>query len=137
MSNEKLRIDKYLWNIRVFKTRSLATAACDEGKVKMNGSPVKPAKPVSIGDKYDIRTPARKWTIEVAGLVHNRVGYEDSLKYYVDVTSEEDKQYNQYAGASFYTGKRLSKTGRPSKKQRRDLNDLLGPGDADQDETDV
>jgi ribosome-associated heat shock protein Hsp15 len=135
MSNEKLRIDKYLWNIRVFKTRSLATAACDDGKVKMNGDPVKPARSVSIGDKYDIRTPARKWTIEVTGLLHNRVSYEESLKYYVDITSEEDKQYNQYAGASFYTGKRLSKTGRPSKKQRRDLSDLLGPGDVDQGET--
>lgn len=125
MSNEKLRLDKYLWCIRVFKTRTLATSACDEGKVKMAGANVKPAKPVSIGDTYDIRTPARKWTIEVTGLLYNRLGYEDSLKYYLDITSEEDKEYNQYQGASFYTGKRLSKTGRPSKKQRRDLNDLL------------
>jgi ribosome-associated heat shock protein Hsp15 len=136
MSNEKLRIDKYLWHIRVFKTRSLATAACDDGKVKMSGAPIKPAKPVSVGDKYDIRTPARKWTIEVTALLHNRVSYEESLKYYVDITSEEDKQYNQYAGASFYTGKRLSKTGRPSKKQRRDLSDLLGPEDAGPDGND-
>ncbi|RYD59375.1 MAG: RNA-binding S4 domain-containing protein [Sphingobacteriales bacterium] len=136
MSNEKLRIDKYLWSIRVFKTRSLATAACDEGKVKLNGDSVKPAKPVSIGDKYDIRTPARKWTIEVTGLIHNRVAYEESLKYYTDITSEEDKEYNQYAGASFYTGKRLSKTGRPSKKQRRDLNDILGSDSFGPDEND-
>lgn len=136
MSNEKLRIDKYLWCIRVFKTRSLATAACDEGKVKLNGASVKPAKPVSIGDKYDIRTPARKWTIEVTGLIYNRVAYEESLKYYTDITSEEDKEYNQYAGASFYTGKRLSKTGRPSKKQRRDLNDILGSDSFGPDEND-
>lgn len=130
MSNEKLRLDKYLWAIRVFKTRTQATAACDEGKVKMNGANVKPAKIVSLGDVYDIKTPARKWTIEVTGLLHNRVGYEDAVKYYVDKTSEEDLQMNRAITASFYTGKRLSKTGRPSKKQRRDLNDFFSD-DAD------
>lgn len=130
MSNEKLRLDKYLWAIRVFKTRTQATAACDEGKVKMNGANVKPAKIVSLGDVYDIKTPARKWTIEVTGLLHNRVGYEDAVKHYVDKTSEEDLQMNHVMTASFYTGKRLSKTGRPSKKQRRDLNDFFSD-DAD------
>lgn len=130
MSNEKLRLDKYLWAIRVFKTRTQATAACDEGKVKMNGANVKPAKIVSLGDVYDIKTPARKWTIEVTGLLHNRVGYEDAVKHYIDKTSEEDLQMNRVMTASFYTGKRLSKTGRPSKKQRRDLNDFFSD-DAD------
>lgn len=130
MSNEKLRLDKYLWAIRVFKTRTQATAACDEGKVKMNGANVKPAKIVSLGDVYDIKTPARKWTIEVTGLLHNRVGYEHAVKHYVDKTSEEDLQMNRVMTASFYTGKRLSKTGRPSKKQRRDLNDFFSD-DAD------
>ena len=123
--SEKLRLDKYLWAIRIFKTRTLATAACDEGKVKMNGANVKPAKAVAIGDKYDIKTPARKWTIEVTGLLHNRVGYEEAIKNYVDITSEEDIQLNKYIGSSFYTGKRQSKTGRPSKKQRRDLNEFM------------
>jgi len=125
MSTEKLRIDKYLWAIRVFKTRTLATKAIDEGKVKMNGASLKPSKVVGIGDVYDIKTPARKWTVEVTGLLHNRVGYEEAIKYYVDKTSEEDQQLNKYTGSSFYTGKRLSKTGRPSKKQRRDLEDFM------------
>ncbi|MBS1778288.1 MAG: RNA-binding S4 domain-containing protein [Bacteroidetes bacterium] len=125
MSTEKLRIDKYLWAIRVFKTRTLATKAIDEGKVKMNGASLKPSKVVGIGDIYDIKTPARKWTIEVTGLLHNRAGYEEAIKYYVDKTSEEDQQLNKYTGSSFYTGKRLSKTGRPSKKQRRDLEDFM------------
>jgi ribosome-associated heat shock protein Hsp15 len=129
MANEKLRLDKYLWAIRIFKTRSLATSACDEGKVKLNGMNVKPARTVSIGDRYDIKTPARKWTIEVTGLLHNRVGYEDAIKNYVDITTEEDLLANQRIQSSFYTGKRLSKTGRPTKKQRRDLNDLLNEDD--------
>lgn len=123
--NDKLRLDKYLWAIRIFKTRSQATAAIDEGKVKWNGSTVKPSKIVGIGERYDIKTPARRWTIEVTGLLHNRTGYEEAIKHYTDMTSEEDRALNQYQGAAFYTGKRQSKTGRPSKKQRRDLNDLL------------
>lgn len=124
--SEKLRIDKYLWAIRVFKTRSQATAACDEGKVKLNGANIKPAKLVAVGDRYDIKTPARKWTIEVTGLLHNRAGYEEAVKHYADLTTEEDKQMNQRLASSFFTGKRQSKTGRPTKKQRRDLSDLLG-----------
>jgi ribosome-associated heat shock protein Hsp15 len=122
----KLRLDKYLWAIRIFKTRSLATAACDEGKVKLNGANVKPAKQVAIGDKYDIKTPARKWTIEVTGLMQNRAGYEEAIKHYVDLTSEEDKLVNKQMGSSFYTGKRQSKTGRPTKKQRRGLDEFFG-----------
>lgn len=128
MANEKLRLDKYLWAIRIFKTRSLATTACDEGKVKWNGANVKPARIVSVGDRYDIKTPARKWTIEVTGLLHNRAGYEEAIKYYSDITSEEDKKMNKIISSSFYTGKRLSKTGRPTKQQRRDLNDFLESG---------
>lgn len=130
---EKVRLDKYLWAIRVFKTRTLATAAIEDGKVKYNGVSVKPSRTVGIGDRYDIRTPARKWTIEVNGVIGQRVGYEDSLKYYTDITSEEDILANQRLHTSFYTGKRLSKTGRPTKKQRRDLNDLYGT-ESDEDQ---
>ena len=133
MSNEKLRLDKYLWAIRIFKTRTQATTAIDEGKVKMGGASVKASRTVSLGDRYDIKTQARKWTIEVTGLLHNRVGYEEAIKNYVDLTSEEDLKMNQRMATSFYTGKRLSKTGRPTKKQRRDLNDLHGPAEPDID----
>ncbi len=128
---EKLRIDKYLWAIRIFKTRSQATAAIDEGKVKLNGAAVKASRAVGLGDVYEIRTPARKWTIEVTGLLDRRVGYEEAIKHYADLTSEEDKQLNQRLTTSFYTGKRLSKTGRPTKKQRRDLNEFNDEMDAD------
>ncbi|MBL7717898.1 MAG: RNA-binding S4 domain-containing protein [Flavipsychrobacter sp.] len=122
---EKVRVDKYLWAIRLFKTRSLATAACDEGKVKLNGANIKPAKSVNVGDRYDVRADGRKWTIEVTALLQKRVSYEEAIKHYADLTSEEDKEHNKRLGTSFYTGKRLSKTGRPDKKQRRNLNDLL------------
>jgi ribosome-associated heat shock protein Hsp15 len=123
---DKLRLDKYLWAIRIFKTRTQATTAIDEGKVKWNGAGIKPSRLVAIGDRYGIKTPARRWTIEVTGLLHNRVAYEEAVKYYSDITTEEDKQLNQHIGSSFYTGKRQSKTGHPTKKQRRELEDFFG-----------
>ena len=116
---EKLRIDKYLWAIRIFKTRSQATTAIDEGKVKWNGTTVKPSKQVAVGERYDIKTSARNWTIEVTGLLHTRKAYQEAVAYYIDMTSEEDKNLNTRLHSSFYTGKRQSKTGKPTKKERR------------------
>lgn len=127
MSDQKLRLDKYLWSIRIFKTRTLATDAIESGKVRMrDGLSVKPSRNVAIGDQYEIKTPARKWIIEVTGLLANRAAYEIAIKNYDDLTPEEEKDINQPLASSFFTGKRLSKTGRPTKKQRRDLSDLLG-----------
>ena len=120
-----IRIDKYLWAIRLFKTRSLATKACDDGKVKLkDGASCKPSKSVKIGECYDIRNEGKKNTIEVLGLLEKRVNYETAILHYKDITSEEDQLHNIKLGTSFYTGKRLIKTGRPSKKERRDLNDF-------------
>lgn len=121
---DKLRLDKYLWAIRIFKTRTQASAAIEEGKVKWNGANIKPSRQVAAGDRYTIKTPTRRWTIEVTGLLQNRVGYEEAIKHYTDLTSEEDKKINQMT-TSFYTGKRMSKTGHPTKKQRRDMENFL------------
>ncbi|HLK27727.1 MAG TPA: RNA-binding S4 domain-containing protein [Puia sp.] len=123
-SPEKLRLDKYLWSIRLFKTRSLATDACDKGKVKFNGAQAKPSKHVNIDDEFDVKTEAKKWRIKVTGLLHNRVQYSEAIKYYLDITPAEEIERLQFQAASFHTGKRLSKIGRPTKKQRRELDDL-------------
>jgi len=122
---EKPRLDKYLWAIRLFKTRTLATDAIDSGKVKYNGATVKPARSVSVSDQYRIKTPLGWKTIEVTALLHNRVGYEEAIKHYLDITPEEDKIAPAYNDTSFHTGKRQSKTGHPTKKQRRDLDNFL------------
>src|ERR1700679_1643034 len=122
---EKLRIDKYLWAIRLFKTRSQAAEACDKGKVKYNGDAVKAAKQVNINDEYEVKTEAKKWRIKVTGLLHNRVQYAEAIKYYIDITPAEEVERLQFQSASFNTGKRQSKTGRPTKKQRRELGDFF------------
>lgn len=122
---EKLRIDKYLWAIRLFKTRSIAADACEKGKVKYNGEQVKASKTVHVGDEYEVKTEARRWHIKVSGLLQNRVQYTEAVKYYVDVTPAEELEKLQYQASSFHTGKRLSKVGRPTKKERRDIDDFM------------
>ena len=127
--NDKLRIDKYLWAIRLFKTRTLAAAACDTGKVKQNGTSVKASKTVNVGDEYEVKTEAKKWIIKVTGLLHNRMAYAEAIKYYLDITPEEGINKMQFLSASFHTGKRKSKIGRPTKKQRREMDDFFGEPD--------
>ena len=126
MTKEKLRLDKYLWCIRIFKTRTLAATACDQGKVKLNGESVKAAKHVSIGDEYEIKTESRRWKIKVTGLLDHRVQNVEAIKHYLDITPPEEIERLQHQASSFHTGKRLSKIGRPTKKQRRDLDDFAG-----------
>jgi len=122
---DKLRLDKYLWSIRLFKTRTMAAAACDTGKVKYEGSQAKASKNVSIGEEYEVKTEAKRWRIKVTGLLHKRVKYEEAVKFYLDITPAEELQRLEYQAASFYTGKRKSKIGRPTKKERRDLDGFL------------
>jgi ribosome-associated heat shock protein Hsp15 len=123
---EKVRLDKYLWAIRIFKTRTLAASACDHGKVKYLGHAVKAAKNVNAGDEYEIKTEARKWIIKVTGIIDKRVQYAEAIKNYLDLTPAEELERLKNEATAFYTGKRQSKIGRPTKKQRRDLEDFKG-----------
>jgi len=125
INKEKLRIDKYLWSIRLVKTRSLASEACEKGKVKFNGASVKAAKTVNIGDEFEVKTEAKKWIIKVTGLVFNRVAYTESLNFYLDLTPAEEIDVTKFQAPSFHTGKRLSKVGRPTKRDRRDLDGFM------------
>ena len=122
---EKIRLDKYLWSIRLFKTRTLAAVACDTGKVKFDATAAKASKQVSVGDEYEVKTEAKRWRIKVTGLIDKRVAASEAIKNYIDITPEEEIQRLQYQAASFHTGKQQSKIGRPTKKERRDLEDFL------------
>jgi ribosome-associated heat shock protein Hsp15 len=122
---EKLRLDKYLWAIRLFKTRTQAAAACDSGRVKFNALAAKASKQVTVGEEYEVKTESKRWRIKVAELLHHRVKYEEAIRYYIDITPAEEIQRLQYQAASFHTGKRPSKIGRPTKKERRDLDGFL------------
>jgi ribosome-associated heat shock protein Hsp15 len=121
---EKLRLDKYLWAIRIFKTRALASQACDKGKVKLAGDSVKASRQVHVQDEYDIKTETRRWRIQVTGLLDHRVQFAEASTYYLDITPADELERLKFQSASFNTGKRLSKIGRPTKKQRRDLDEF-------------
>lgn len=126
MAEEKVRIDKYLWAIRVFKTRAEASEACEKGKVRAGGNSVKASKAVAKGQEYEIKAEARKWVIIVTGVISNRVQYTEAVKFYTDITPEdEESAASKFQGSSFHTGKRISKIGRPTKKERRDLGDII------------
>ncbi|WP_276500905.1 RNA-binding S4 domain-containing protein [Terrimonas pollutisoli] len=122
---EKLRLDKYLWAIRLFKTRTMAAVACDTGKVKFEGMAVKAARHVKIGDEYEVKTDAKRWRIKVTGLLEKRAAHSEAIKNYIDVTPPEELERIKFQAASFHTGKRQSKIGRPTKKERRDLDEFL------------
>jgi ribosome-associated heat shock protein Hsp15 len=93
--------------------------------VKWKGDSVKASRIVAIGDEYDVKTEAKRWIIKVTGLLYTRVQYAEAIQYYIDITPEEDMDRIKSVAASFNTGKRLSKVGRPTKKERRDLGDFM------------
>lgn len=121
---EKLRVDKYLWAIRIFKTRSLATDACKAGRVKLNGQNIKPSAIVKIGDVYQISKGIEKKVIEVIDFSYNRTDAKIAITKYKDLTPvEETHAFKSVFHAP--TLKRDRGAGRPTKKDRRETDDLL------------
>jgi ribosome-associated heat shock protein Hsp15 len=125
MEKEKLRLDKYLWAIRLFKTRSQAGDACDKGKVKFNRENSKASRAVQVGDEYEVKTENKRWVIKVTALLFNRVQYSEAINFYQDITPEEELDRIKFQAAVFHTGKRMSKQGRPTKKDKRDLEGFM------------
>ena len=125
MEKEKLRLDKYLWAIRLFKTRSQSADACDKGKVKHKGDHAKASKTVNIGDEYEVKTDAKRWLIKVTGLLGHRVQYSEAITYYSDITPADELDRIKFQAAVFHTGKRMSKQGRPTKKDKRNIDEFM------------
>lgn len=121
---EKLRIDKYLWAIRVFKTRTLATDACKAGRVKLNGNNVKPSYEVKIGEVYHVSKGIERREVKVTDLLYNRVDAKTAVNFYEDVTPvEKTHAYRSVFHAPVL--KRERGSGRPTKKERRDIDGLM------------
>lgn len=130
-----MRVDKFLWCVRYFKTRSIATNACKQGKVKMDGSSVKPSKEVFPTDKLSIRKNQIDYQIEVVDLPPSRVGAKLVNLYLIDVTPKEafEKLELLKYSKDYY---RKKGTGRPTKKDRRDIDDWFENTDTNPDEKD-
>ena len=103
----------------------MAAEACDKGKVKFGGVSAKAAKSVHVGDEYEIKTEAKRWVIKVTALLQRRVQYSEAINHYIDITPAEELERVKFQAAVFHTGKRISKIGRPTKKDKRDLDEFL------------
>lgn len=117
---EKIRIDKWLWAARFFKTRSLAVEAIDSGKVKMSGVCVKPAKTVGAGDVLDLRLGRFDFRIHVLGVSNKRGPASEAQKLYHE-TEESREQRAQLAMQLKAEAPMFAFKGRPSKRDRRQI----------------
>lgn len=120
---EELRIDKYLWAIRVYKTRTDATDACKGGKVRINGADTKPSKLVKPGDMIVARKGAVTYTYKVIQLIDKRQGAKLVPNYAENLTSPEELAKLRAPVETFFL-KRDRGAGRPTKKDRRQMEDL-------------
>lgn len=118
-----MRVDKYLWCIRFFKTRSIATTSCRTGKVKIKGDNVKPSREVYPGDQIQIRKNQVDYIIEILDIPESRLGAKLVDIYRKDITPKENLEKLELLKYSkdYY---RKKGTGRPTKKDRRELDDF-------------
>lgn len=127
IATEKHRIDKFLWAVRVYKTRSMATDACDRGRIIINNIPVKPSRGVKPGDVILIRKLPVVYTYKVRQLLVNRIPASRVHEFVEDLTSVEELEKLKVRETVFYT--REKGKGRPTKKERRMLDDILNEKD--------
>lgn len=125
---DKIRIDKWLWAIRLYKTRSLATEACAAGKVKINGESVKASYLLKIGQTINVNKQGEKWCIKSVKLIDKRVGAPIAVTCYDDLTPPEEK--NKLLFPAVFYEVRDKGAGRPTKKDRREI-DKFKDNDAD------
>ncbi len=121
-----VRIDKWLWAVRIYKTRSEAAEACRGSAVRINGTIAKPSAKLRTGDLVTARTAALTRTLYVTGLTEKRIGAPRVPEYLVDRTPESEYQAarEKRQNARLFA---LDQGGRPTKKDRRDIERLLGP----------
>lgn len=118
------RLDKWLWAVRVFKTRSLATAACRAGSVEINSQPAKPARDVRAGEQVMVRQGLMTRTLRVEGVPRSRVGAKLVRDYCTDLTPPEEFEKARAQPVQQLLAREKG-SGRPTKRDRRLLDRLL------------
>lgn len=122
--DDKIRADKWLWAIRMFKTRTLATDACNAGKVKIDGDSIKASRMLKVGDLLSVQREQEKKIIRVVTLIEKRVGAPQAMMCYDDLSPKTDP--SEKLDPLFYTiAHRDRGAGRPTKKERRALDDYF------------
>ena len=120
----EVRIDKWLWAVRVFKTRSLATDACKMNRVSINGQLTKPSRLVKEGDVISVRKPPIEYSFKVLRVLNNRVGAKLVPEYMENVTPKEQYDILELQRLSRFVD-RAKGLGRPTKKDRRDIESFI------------
>ena len=121
--NNEARIDKWLWAARIFKTRTIAAAACKKGQVSMGGVQLKPSRMVKVGDIVDVRKPPITYSYKILQAIENRVGPKLVPEVLENVTAPEQYELLEMSKISGFVN-RARGTGRPTKKERRQLDDF-------------
>lgn len=116
---EKVRADKWLWAVRVYKTRSVAADACSAGKVKIDGESIKPAKELKVGDTLHITREQQRLVYKITKLIERRVGAPEAQACYEDQSPTEAN--GGILPTAFRFPTREAGAGRPTKKERRDM----------------
>lgn len=119
---EKVRLDKWLWAVRLYKTRSMATDACNRGRVLVNGMDAKPSKELAGNETITVRKPPVIYTYKIKELIKNRVSAKLVPNFIEDLTSVEELDKLKINETFFYIRDRG--TGRPTKKERRTIEKL-------------
>lgn len=117
---EEVRIDKYLWAMRVFKTRTIATEAVKKGRVMMGGVPVKPSRGVRVGDEIEVRKPPVTYTFRVKALTENRLGARLVPDYVENITPQSQYDILEMTKIAGFVDRRKG-LGRPTKREGRKL----------------
>ncbi len=117
------RLDKWLWAARIFKTRSMAAAACKKGQVSIGGTQMKPSRMVKVGDIIDVRKPPITYSFRILQAIEHRVGAKLIPEILQNVTAPEQYELLEMNRISGFVG-RARGTGRPTKKERRALDDF-------------
>ena len=119
---KSVRIDKYLWAVRIYKTRSLATEACKKGKVSVDDMPAKPSRTVTAGDVIEVKKMPVLYSYKVLEPIEKRIGAKIVDQFVENVTPEEELHKLEMKDDFFVKGDRGA--GRPTKKERRLLDDI-------------
>lgn len=140
MENKEARIDKWLWAVRIFKTRTIAAAACKKGQVSIQGAVLKPSRMVKVGDVINVRKPPITYSFRILKAIERRIGAKLIPEVLENVTSPDQFELLEMSKISGFVN-RAKGTGRPTKKERRNLEEFTNEtplffGDFDFDDDD-
>jgi ribosome-associated heat shock protein Hsp15 len=122
--NKQIRIDKWLWAVRIFKTRNQATEACKKGKILIRDQPVKPSRILKVNDIVQVKKPPVVYSFKVTGLLSKRLSARLVQDYVENITPEEELEKGRVRETFFIS--RDKGSGRPTKKERRTMDKLRG-----------